>query len=105
MPRKLTPCPSWGAYQRHLDAGEPTCDDCREMARQRSEKQRGGPRPRVLQPCGTPAAWQRHMKAGEPVCEPCRVAHNAYQNEYRASRRRERAEWARARTVAMRLAA
>lgn len=100
MPRELTPCPSWGAYQRHLDAGEKVCAACREMARQRSERQRGGPNPRVLQPCGTPAGRQRHYKADEPVCEACRLAHNAYQNEYRAARKREAVEFARAATVA-----
>jgi len=105
MGRELKPCPSWAAYQRHLDAGEKVCDGCREMVRERSERQRGGPRPRVLQPCGTPAGRQRHYKAGEPVCEACRVAHNAWQNEYRARQRQELAAWARARTVAMRLAA
>ena len=97
---ELQQCPSWGAYQRHLKNDQAACDGCLEVARKRSEALRGGPNPRALQSCGTPAARQRHLKRREPVCEVCRVAHNAWQNEYRAARRAQKLQWARAATVA-----
>lgn len=100
MPRELIPCPSPAAYQRHLRAGE-DCAACKAAINEYNLGRRGGRNPRALQPCGTPAARQRHIKRGEPVCEPCRLAFNAYQNEYRAMRRRQAVEFARAATVVL----
>jgi hypothetical protein len=39
-------------------------------------------------PCGTNTAYARHIRAGEPTDPACREAHNAYQREHYALRRR-----------------
>jgi hypothetical protein len=106
MARELTPCGvGTGGYQRHLKAGEPACEACHRSRLAYQVKRRGGYKPRKLAPCGTPAAYQRHIKRGEDVCEECRRAYNAWQNEWRAQRKQQRIEQARAETSARQAAA
>ena len=33
-PSKLSPCGTWGAYQRHRNRREDACDDCKRAARE-----------------------------------------------------------------------
>lgn len=88
MPRRLQPCGTRAAYQRHLKAdGYVTCFECL-MANARYQAEwfansftsgGGGLRPSgsVLytpQPCGTAAAYQRHRKHGEEACDACKAA-------------------------------
>ena len=101
MPRELKPCGvGTGAYQRHLKAGEPVCEDCRRSRREYQVKKRGGYKPRKLAPCGTPAGRQRHYKRGEPTCEECRRAYNAWQAQCRRDRLAALVRQARAETAA-----
>lgn len=76
MPRKpLSPCGSYGAYQRHIKAKETVCEPCKVARRRYQKGLRAKLRvPRTLKPCGTPAAYRRHLRHGEKACEPCLAA-------------------------------
>ena len=78
--RKLSPCGTRGAYDRHKRRGEPIDPECQagheERLKERSAAKRAaldaqGPR-RELRPCGTAAAYERHIRRGEAPCEPCK---------------------------------
>lgn len=92
-PRKLKPCGTAAAYQRHLYHGEPPCQACRKAAsayhREWSRERRSTRPPRRLKPCGTAAAYHRHRRRGEEPCHACRKAVAAYQRRrYRDKTRR-----------------
>jgi hypothetical protein len=113
MPRELKPCGTPAAYARHIQRGEPPCDQCKAAhADQRrayaaehrevvAEQSRQSYRRRVrgerahLDPCGTIGAYARHLRRKEEVCKACRDAWRDYCREGRQRRAEQRAESAR----------
>lgn len=89
--RKLQPCGTDGAYQRHKRHGEEPCDPCREAMRKKKAKLRVR-NPRILKPCGTEAAYKRHKRNGEPIDEACREASRLKAIEARKARKEKRNE-------------
>lgn len=53
-------------------------------------RKRGPYRSRTeIPPCGTDSAYHRHRHFGELIDDECRAAHNAYERERAADRRRQ----------------
>lgn len=93
LPRgRVTPaeCGTMAGYRAHLQAGEPTCADCRRVnADRKAAQQKVHPSPRyarkprrVASPkprpepepyiCGTLRAYKHHLRVGEPTCAACK---------------------------------
>lgn len=96
MSRELRPCGTESAYQRHLRAGEPTCQPCRDAHAEHGRAKRAksyvrGPYGRDEPKCGTRRGYRRHLRRGEVTCADCCRAEREYRNEYVARRRAEAA--------------
>jgi hypothetical protein len=90
-PRKVMPCGTNAAYQRHRRKGEYPCPKCLE-AHAADVALYSKPKPkstRKLAPCGTHAAYKRHRKNGEEACFRCLKAHAKYLTIYRKRKRNE----------------
>jgi len=75
-------CGTIRGYRWHRKAGEPTCQECRDVmaAYRRSRYGQAAARRPDVAACGTPAAYSRHLQHSEEPCEACRTAHSTYTN-------------------------
>ena len=87
--RRLAECGTMSAYKRHLRWGEQPDDQCRQAARDEwaARRRRRGQPERATDLCGTISGPNWHRRRGEPVCDNCKTVFNAYQREYRRTRR------------------
>lgn len=94
MPRQLQPCGTNAAYARHIKAHEDVDSACRAAHNAYNAALAAGtlPGPPEPPPCGSVEAYDRHRYRSEPIDDLCRKAHSAYMREYRAKRRRAKAE-------------
>jgi hypothetical protein len=63
--RALQPCGTWGAYRRHLRAGETPCESCREAARTSCRRDQ-------CTQCGKPVQCRRESSSDTLTCMDCR---------------------------------
>ncbi len=91
MPRKLQPCGTDAAYQRHRWRDETPCVECQtaHSTDERRRTHRHGTEERFSAGCGTHGGWYRHLYAGEEPCQTCRDAHNAARRRWRVRDRRQ----------------
>ncbi|WP_228988624.1 WhiB family transcriptional regulator [Streptomyces sp. DH8] len=74
--RRLAPCGTDAAYERHRRDGEQPCDPCRRAHNKRNAQLRAEARHRgaAATECGTRGGYQKHRRNGEAACGPCRQA-------------------------------
>lgn len=74
--RRLAPCGTNAAYDRHTRNGEQPCDPCRRAHNERNVQVRAESRHRraAATECGTRGGYQKHQRNGETACAPCRQA-------------------------------
>ncbi|WP_069743063.1 WhiB family transcriptional regulator [Streptomyces sp. EN23] len=73
--RRLAPCGTNAAYDRHVRSGEQPCDPCRRAHNERNVQVRAEARHRqAAAACGTRGGYQKHRRNGEAACTPCRQA-------------------------------
>ncbi|KUJ69902.1 hypothetical protein ACZ90_07930 [Streptomyces albus subsp. albus] len=77
--RRLAPCGTDAAYDRHRRNGEQPCDPCRRAHNERNVQVRAEARHRraASTECGTRGGYQKHRRQGETPCTPCRQANAA----------------------------
>lgn len=93
MARELKPHGTYGAYQRHIKAGEDACDACREARAQYTRDYRAGKvSKRKPAEHGTLPGYDAHRYRGEKACRACLDAHAEYTNGRRAKIRQAKAE-------------
>lgn len=93
MSRQVKPHGTRAAYQRHLRAGEPPCQACREACAEYTRDYRAGNiGARERPPCGTLRGYNAHRYRSEQACRACLDAHAVYINARRARIRAERAQ-------------
>jgi hypothetical protein len=88
--KRLAPCGTEAAYQRHYRWKEAACEPCKrahsqaELERRARKVQR---RPASQAPaCGTARGYRQHQRRHEETCGPCRAAWNTYLAERRTVR-------------------
>ncbi|MFD8404634.1 WhiB family transcriptional regulator [Streptomyces anulatus] len=86
--RRLAPCGTNAAYDRHVRNGEQPCDPCRRAHNERNVQVRAEARHRrnITGGCGTTKAYYRHLQAGEPIDPACQAASDAYEQQLTAPR-------------------
>lgn len=92
-----SPCPSYGAYKRHIkrkeDPGPCGCREAYRIARKDERDAERAARPekhRDVAPCPSPAAYRRHQRSNETgIACGCKAAQRAYENERRKAKRKE----------------
>lgn len=93
MPRRLKPCGTLAAYQRHLKDGEPACEACLAARAAYSRDYRAGlVRAREPAQCGTLKGYYSHRNRKSQACRACLDAYAVYTKDRRARIRAERAE-------------
>lgn len=82
--RRLAPCGTPAAYDRHVRNGEPVDDPCRLAHNARNVQVRAEARHRsAAADHGTRSGYQKHLRAGTTPCDLCQQAHADTATRYR----------------------
>ena len=97
-------CGTYAGYRQHKHHKDTPCRECLDAKKAynrawEAKRAAEGPAPRpAFNPdkCGTYAGYLRHMRYTTTTCVPCKAAHSKYMADYRAKRKAQELEDAKA---------